>query len=106
MFILKCRKRSRDTADENEESVPLTKRINNLNLENDSNSLETFYSNEIAKHISISNGHNPNNGENTNGLEPNSSYNPELGVLENPYYYNNKLLYEMHLQRLRRQNPM
>lgn len=90
------RKRSRETAEENEEAVPLTKRINNLHLV-DSNSLETFYSNELAKHIS-------NSGDNSTESSI-STYNPSLGV-ENPYYYNNKLLYEMHLMRLQRQNQM
>lgn len=97
-YINSFRKRSRETAEENEEAVPLTKRINNLHLV-DSNSLETFYSNELVKHIS-----------NTNGVaQPSAIYNPELGEMENPYYHNNKLLYEMHicrLQRIQRQNQM
>ncbi|XP_059156572.1 uncharacterized protein LOC131941355 [Physella acuta] len=37
---------------------------------------------------------------------PSGSYEPELGVRENPYYFSvNQMLYEAHLSRVRRLNP-
>uniref|UniRef100_A0A1A9WDQ3 Uncharacterized protein n=1 Tax=Glossina brevipalpis TaxID=37001 RepID=A0A1A9WDQ3_9MUSC len=113
------------------ESTPLSKRINNLHLSNfeDTNlnhqqqsqhnhhiyqALQANNSNQhsqqqyLPKDITQSLGqqqqqhmeslpHNP-----TDAVEK-VSYNPELNEAENPYYYvKNKLLHELHLERLKR----
>lgn len=74
------RKRGRD--EEEAEFAPLSKRINNLHLHNSGQN-----QNHINQHILS------------------HSYCPDLTEAENPHYYRkNKLLYELHLERGRREN--
>ncbi|XP_054285001.1 uncharacterized protein LOC129001653 [Macrosteles quadrilineatus] len=82
------RKRSRShTEDEGGEFTPLSKRINNLHINN-----------PAWKHV--------HQGEGTAVLRQVAShphYSPDLGPAENPFYYeNNRLLYNLYMERSQR----
>ncbi|XP_055377758.1 uncharacterized histidine-rich protein DDB_G0274557 [Condylostylus longicornis] len=141
------RKRSREEDGNNEDHMPLSKRINMLHINNtyniDSNQQHNGHHNGLIMPLNQPavymngnthiNGHSVHNGNNQqhhhqpshshhhhhhhhheNGhlvhiasshieIEDNSTYNPELNQDENPYYYNkNKLLFELHLERSKR----
>jgi len=86
------RKRSRShTEDEGSEFTPLSKRINNLHINN-----------AAWKHAC--------QGEGTAVLRQMAThphYAPDLGPAENPFYYeNNRLLYSLYLERAQRMGAM
>ncbi|XP_059621849.1 uncharacterized protein LOC132265282 [Phlebotomus argentipes] len=119
------RKRSREEEDVSMDFMPLSKRINNLHLT--ATSLPQIYdsSSSNSEVMNQNYTHPPNNGvfcssnptpgpfyNVPKGLEMRqempesvhmSEYCPELSILENPYYFlKNKLLFELHTQRLKR----
>ncbi|KAH8386638.1 hypothetical protein KR093_001642 [Drosophila rubida] len=115
VFVVFLRKRSRED-DPACESTPLSKRINNLHLTyDDGNSssssncsipnLITDNNNYIIPNITAGAGgagcpHGP--AEILGGIY---EYNPELNADQNPYYYEkNKMLYDLHVERVKRNN--
>lgn len=93
------RKRSRE--DDICEFMPLSKRINNLHINNN-----------LTSPLSQSSDSNQSNGIDTkNGISsPSSSsesdrrpsYDPGISSSDSRYYYDNKLLFELHLERIQR----
>ncbi|VVC99226.1 unnamed protein product [Leptidea sinapis] len=93
------RKRSRD--DDACEFMPLSKRINNLHINNNlsSNFLsQTEVSQSNCIHIENC---VPSPGSSTDS-ERRPSYDPGLTSSQSKYYFNNKLLFELHLERIQR----
>ncbi|EDW86289.2 uncharacterized protein Dwil_GK15919 [Drosophila willistoni] len=98
--FVKTRKRSRE--DELPcDSTPLSKRINNLHLNYDEGNSSSSSNCSLPSLANSSmDGHNPNPD---GGPGPVYSYNPELSVEQNPYYYaKNKMLYDLHVERVKR----
>ncbi|EDV44555.1 uncharacterized protein Dana_GF20268 [Drosophila ananassae] len=103
---MKTRKRSRED-DLPCESTPLSKRINNLHLNYDDGNSSSSSSCSIPPL-----GNSDNNNYLLTGAPssvPGGStervfeYNPELGADQNPFYYEkNKMLYDLHVERLKR----
>ncbi|KAG8317444.1 uncharacterized protein LOC124372846 [Homalodisca vitripennis] len=85
------RKRSRSsTEDEGSEFTPLSKRINNLHINNG-----------VLKYVRQGEGTAVLRQLVTQTQHPN--YSPDLGPAENPFYYeNNRLLYNLYMERARR----
>lgn len=143
LIKLFARKRSRD--EDGNDSMPLSKRINNLHIDNplpavvatiaaataaasaaaitDPRLSNYFGTGQQSRPINVggyqqqqhqnhsqhqieqhhSSGAAATNATNTNGTDFNNLYNPELGNDENPFYYNkNKLLYDLHVERMQR----
>ncbi|XP_055841676.1 transcription factor mef2A [Episyrphus balteatus] len=128
--LMDKRKRSRE--DDFCESTPLSKRINNLHI-NNNNLEESFHNHQhhqhhnhqnyntsnnmgmqnIQQHINhnmqqqqypnqVLHHHNPNQVPQQDDFQQ-YSYDPELSEHENPFYYNkNKLLHELHFERVKR----
>lgn len=103
------RKRGRD--DEGSEFMPLSKRINNIHIEgNQENSPKQLESNWVNQNfvpspnaISQDHGSSSSDGSNSNHSHYSMEYRPELNPNDNPYYYeNNKLLYNLHMERMQR----
>ncbi|KAK5641424.1 hypothetical protein RI129_009971 [Pyrocoelia pectoralis] len=112
------RKRGRNLKEDEVEFMPLSKRINNLHI-NGSIFFESH--NAVSSHSDLNaGGWGPGppyyNGEiSYSALQtpPESlqnfnaplQYNPVLSAAENPhYFYKNKLLFEMHVERMQRTN--
>ncbi|XP_045448456.1 uncharacterized protein LOC123656884 [Melitaea cinxia] len=95
------RKRSRE--EDTCEFMPLSKRINNLHINNNmaspslSQSSDSSHSNGV--NIDNSNISTPNSSSDT---ERNPNYDPGISSSESRYYYENKLLFELHLERIQR----
>ncbi|XP_073828195.1 uncharacterized protein [Musca autumnalis] len=120
--LIDKRKRSRED-DASCDSTPLSKRINNLHLSNfeeasqynhqstQDSHLHNNNNNHIQQHMSKE-AMNMHNGTSSvskqqmhvaNGGESHAMYHPELNKSENPFYYDkNKLLHELHLERMKR----
>ncbi|KAI5651936.1 hypothetical protein NE865_00273 [Phthorimaea operculella] len=93
------RKRSRE--DDSCEFMPLSKRINNLHINNNlANSSgqgqDTSQHNQINGENGISTSNSPSESERR------PSYDPGVGSSQSNYYYDNKLLFELHLERIQR----
>ncbi|XP_037726142.1 WW domain-containing adapter protein with coiled-coil homolog [Drosophila subpulchrella] len=106
--FLKTRKRSRED-DLPCESTPLSKRINNLHLNYDDGNSSSSSSCSIpplpggggggAAAGAPGGGPGGPGGPDAAGYE----YNPELGADQNPFYYEkNKMLYDLHVERIKR----
>lgn len=109
------KKRGRE--DDNDFAAPLSKRINNLHLTQTNHHQQHVTTNgyhegvppmvhqqqQLPAHQQHSHSSSANqNDEHLMDFEP---YNPELTEEENPLYYRkNKLLYELHMERQRRQS--
>ncbi|XP_021193430.1 uncharacterized protein LOC110378475 [Helicoverpa armigera] len=95
------RKRSRE--DDSCEFMPLSKRINNLHINNNLNT--TGSQSQDSSHSQI-NGINTENGisspSSSSGSERRPSYDPGMNSSQSSYYYDNKLLFELHLERMQR----
>ncbi|XP_026752422.1 uncharacterized protein LOC113512701 isoform X2 [Galleria mellonella] len=95
------RKRSRE--DDACEFMPLSKRINNLHI---NNNLANTPVSQNQDHTRI-NGISTENGiasphSSTTDCERRPSYDPGVSSSESSYYYENKLLFELHLERIQR----
>ncbi|XP_049869238.1 uncharacterized protein LOC126369000 [Pectinophora gossypiella] len=93
------RKRSRE--DDSCEFMPLSKRINNLHINNNLASTsaqvqETSQINGITTENGIS---SPSSSSET---EQRPSYDPGVSLSQSNYYFENKLLFELHLERIQR----
>ncbi|KAH9640120.1 hypothetical protein HF086_016051 [Spodoptera exigua] len=95
------RKRSRE--DDSCEFMPLSKRINNLHI---NNNLNTAVTQAQDASLSQANGINTENGisspSSSSGSERRPSYDPGMNSNQSSYYYDNKLLFELHLERIQR----
>jgi hypothetical protein len=90
------RKRSRSREEYNED-FPLSKRINSLQISGEftfiQNHITTINHNHISQHES----------HHVTSELPRPSYQPELSVDQNPYYYNkNRELYDLYVERVKR----
>lgn len=94
------RKRSRE--DDSCEFMPLSKRINNLHINNNLGSSNSVRIPE-SSHV---NGINTDNGisspSSSSDSERRPSYDPGVNSSQSSYYYDNKLLFELHLERVQR----
>ncbi|XP_017156422.1 uncharacterized protein LOC108164944 isoform X2 [Drosophila miranda] len=125
--FLKTRKRSRED-DLPCESMPLSKRINNLHLNYDDGNSSSSSSCSIPTQLNDYNNYNTvpviaggsaaaaagapaaaavagatNAVDILNGDGTTYGYRPELGPGQNPYYYDkNKMLYDLHVERVKR----
>lgn len=100
-FVLICyRKRSRE--DDTCEFMPLSKRINNLHINNNLGNGSNAHMPE-SSHV---NGINTDNGisspSSSSDSERRPSYDPGINSSQSSYYYDNKLLFELHLERVQR----
>lgn len=104
------RKRSRED-DVLCDSTPLSKRINNLHLSNFEEATAQYNQHQLPHNHNNNNNHLPTNlhatiaSKSVNGISDvdNNMYDPELNESENPFYYGkNKLLHDLHLERLKR----
>ncbi|XP_064538789.1 uncharacterized protein LOC135428640 [Drosophila montana] len=110
--FLRTRKRSRED-DLPCESTPLSKRINNLHLNYDDGNSSSSSNCSIPNLINDNNnylllptitggGCGSGPAEVVGGVY---EYNPELNADQNPYYYEkNKMLYDLHVERVKRSN--
>lgn len=120
--LIDKRKRSRE--DEICDSTPLSKRINQLhltNLDEPRQAIQQLHFNDPTKLVDLSQSMNNNHINNSafnmhlHNKQPQTTseqqqqihlhhlYAPELNEAENPFYYfKNKLLYELHYERLKR----
>lgn len=97
------RKRTTDDEDPTE-FMPLSKRINNLHLNNSDPNFNCQINPNLNNNSNFSNGQD-SSSSNSQFSEEGSieGYNPELNHDENPFYYNkNKLLYDLYVERMRR----
>lgn len=108
---LASRKRGRcDGDDESRDFTPLSKRINNLHINNSNYSNQSTSSHEEAHSVSpaergmearASNEERCNGGVMGGVQQP--LYNPDLNNVDNPFYYEpNKLLYYLNMERMQR----
>ncbi|XP_053951852.1 uncharacterized protein LOC129237014 [Anastrepha obliqua] len=122
--LIDKRKRSRE--DDICDSTPLSKRINQLhltNLDEPQQALQQLHFNDHTKQVNLAQVYNSNhictsalnmhlhNKHDMTAAEHHQQqqihlqhpYAPDLNEAENPFYYiKNKLLYELHLERLKR----
>ncbi|EDV99726.1 uncharacterized protein LOC6564862 [Drosophila grimshawi] len=111
--FLRTRKRSRED-DLPCESTPLSKRINNLHLNYDDGNSSSSSNCSIPTLINDNNNYvlpTISGGGVGCGVGPAEvigvgyEYNPELNADQNPYYYaKNKVLYDLHVERVKRSN--
>ncbi|XP_013199639.1 uncharacterized protein LOC106142436 [Amyelois transitella] len=94
------RKRSRE--DDTCEFMPLSKRINNLHINNNLSSTTVSHSQDTRLNgIATENGITSPHGSPPNS-ERRPSYDPGVNSSESNYFYENKLLFELHLERIQR----
>ncbi|XP_068632139.1 uncharacterized protein [Battus philenor] len=95
------RKRSRE--DDACEFMPLSKRINNLHI---NNNLTSPPNPQSPEHTHINGLNTEENGISNQPAIQNSdrrpSYDPGVSSSQSRYYYENKLLFELHLERIQR----
>jgi len=99
------RKRNRENIDDEvSEFTPLSKRINNLHLNNSEDHRTLVEINEKVAEDSIGESRNIDGGE--SGQQPpwdSQNYSPDLTPSENPYYYeSNRLLFALYVERQNR----
>ncbi|XP_017471415.1 PREDICTED: uncharacterized protein LOC108362781 [Rhagoletis zephyria] len=120
--LIDKRKRSRE--DDICDSTPLSKRINQLhltNLDEPQQAIQQLHFNDPTKQVDLAQAYNSNHINNRalnmhlhnkhdmsaaghqHQMHLQHPYAPELNEAENPFYYiKNKLLYELHFERLKR----
>lgn len=82
--------------------MPLSKRINNLHINNNvNNSIPSQTSHEPSQLINFDNNCIPSPSSSTD-LDRRPSYDPGLNSTQSSYYFENKLLFELHLERIQR----
>ncbi|XP_061713752.1 uncharacterized protein LOC133522424 [Cydia pomonella] len=94
------RKRARE--DDMCEFMPLSKRINNLHINNNLANTSTSQAQEsnMANNINLENGISSPSSSSDSERRP--SYDPGISAAQSSYYYENKLLFELHLERTQR----
>ncbi|XP_054012401.1 uncharacterized protein LOC128894584 [Hylaeus anthracinus] len=108
------RKRGRNAEEESSEFMPLSKRINNLHInnlsgiqENVSENMETDWSNRnflpSPNYSDRSQGSPSYDGCSSSQSSYTTEYKPHLDATENPFYYeSNKLLFSLYIERVQR----
>lgn len=98
--IFVSRKRSRE--DDTCEFMPLSKRINNLHINNNLASASVSQTQEanMVNNINLESGISSPSSSSDSERRP--SYDPGISSAESKYYYENKLLFELHLERTQR----
>lgn len=109
------RKRGRDSKEDEIEFMPLSKRINNLHINNSNMLIESSCHSSSTNPIEWGPGppnysnyipESPPSSEQSvdfNILQYQSEYMPDMTETQNPHYFKiNKLLFEMYVQRLQR----
>ncbi|XP_026273750.1 uncharacterized protein LOC113203339 [Frankliniella occidentalis] len=104
---LGSRKRGRsDADDESRDFTPLSKRINNLHINNGNYSNHSASTHDEIHTVSPAERGGPNTsdeGNNSQGVVQQPMYSPDMNVSDNPYYYEpNKLLYYLNIERMQR----
>ncbi|XP_004921959.1 uncharacterized protein LOC114253347 [Bombyx mandarina] len=96
------RKRSRE--DDTCEFMPLSKRINNLHINNGLVNTSASQSRDSSQvnSIIIDNGISSPSSSSDSMDNRRPSYDPGINSSQSDYYYNNKLLFELHLERIQR----
>ncbi|XP_052759358.1 uncharacterized protein LOC113512701 isoform X1 [Galleria mellonella] len=102
-YVTRAISRKRSREDDACEFMPLSKRINNLHI---NNNLANTPVSQNQDHTRI-NGISTENGiasphSSTTDCERRPSYDPGVSSSESSYYYENKLLFELHLERIQR----
>ncbi|CAG9786312.1 unnamed protein product [Diatraea saccharalis] len=94
------RKRSRE--DDTCEFMPLSKRINNLHINNNlgTTSLPQNTNSSQVNGINMESGISSPSSSSDSDRRP--SYDPGINSSQSNYYYDNKLLFELHLERIQR----
>ncbi|XP_039754194.1 uncharacterized protein LOC120629342 [Pararge aegeria] len=93
------RKRSRE--EDSCEFMPLSKRINNLHINNNlTSTLSQSSDSSQSSAIAIENGISSPSPLSDSERRP--SYDPGINSSESRYYFENKLLFELHLERIQR----
>nr|CAD7424661.1 unnamed protein product [Timema monikensis] len=114
--LTRKRLRSLNCEEECCDFMPLSKRINNLHINN--NSLYTGFPHMHAEHSSVKQSvgytgspEEPGAGPSVGHTPPRlqqawmSPYSPNMSPQQNPYYYeNNKMLYTLYMERMQRGN--
>lgn len=102
LSIYLCRKRSRE--DDTCEFMPLSKRINNLHINNGLVNTSASQSRDSSQvnSIIIDNGISSPSSSSDSMDNRRPSYDPGINSSQSDYYYNNKLLFELHLERIQR----
>lgn len=95
MFI--HRKRSRE--DDSCEFMPLSKRINNLHI---NNNLATTNVSQTSDASGITQENGISSPSSSSSEERRTSYDPGMSSSQSTYFYDNKLLFELHLERVQR----
>lgn len=118
MFFSVFRKRGRNLHEDEVEFMPLSKRINNLHINNGlllENSVGNctlplgewgpgppYFQNQLPVQHNIPETP-PGSVQSIDWCSSTPQYTPELNEAQNPYYFNiNKLLFEMYIERLQR----
>jgi len=109
------RKRGRSAEEETSEFTPLSKRINNLHINNltalhetpNTENGEAEWGNRqfvpSPNHSEPSQGSSSCDGYGSNVSNFSAEYRPDLNANDNPFYYeNNKLLYSLYVERMQR----
>nr|XP_026490829.1 uncharacterized protein LOC113396953 [Vanessa tameamea] len=94
------RKRSRE--DDTCEFMPLSKRINNLHINNNLNSPSLSQSSDSSQSNGINSDNAISSPSPTSDRERSPNYDPGINSSDSRYYYENKLLFELHLERIQR----
>lgn len=79
--------------------MPLSKRINNLHINN--NLVNTTVS-QTQDSSQINGDNGISSPGSSSGSERRPSYEPGMSSSQSSYYYDNKLLFELHLERIQR----
>lgn len=115
-FFFDCRKRGRNIHEDEMEFMPLSKRINNLHINNtlllnrsnnnpaiSTNSIEWGPGPPYLQNITSNIPTPPESVQSLDWTNTIPQYSPTLNESENPYYFNiNKLLFEMYWERQQR----
>ncbi|XP_023943704.2 uncharacterized protein LOC112049884 [Bicyclus anynana] len=96
------RKRSRE--EDSCEFMPLSKRINNLHINNNltSTSLSQSSDSSHSQSSAIATENGISSPSSLSDSERRPSYDPGINSSESRYFYENKLLFELHLERIQR----
>ncbi|CAH2106633.1 unnamed protein product [Euphydryas editha] len=102
MYINMTENRKRSREEDTCEFMPLSKRINNLHIHNNMASPSLSQSSD-SSHSNGLNTDNPISSSNSSSdKERSPNYDPGISSSESRYYYENKLLFELHLERIQR----
>lgn len=82
--------------------MPLSKRINNLHINNNLVNSNNITPTQETSQINGVNNENVTSPSSSSDTERRPSYDPGISSSQSNYYYDNKLLFELHLERIQR----